>query len=407
MIGSLAASFVGTSCWLFVAYVSVTCVAFLGFCRFFFVFRRRSSKTRSVAAAASQAAQTLAFFHPYANSGGGGERVLWLAVKALIETKQRVRIVIFTGDTDSSEAILKRTRERFGVSFDDEESAASRPVFVRLKHRRWIEAASWPRFTMIGQSIGSMVLAVEALLAFTPDVFVDTTGFAFSFPVAWLLAGCKVGAYVHYPTISTDMLKQVVEKRPTYNNDSTISSSGWRTKAKLAYYHFFALLYRLVGRCSHVVMANSSWTGGHIRSLWGKGTVVYPPCDVSTFTAFPLNNRARVVVSVSQYRPEKDQQLQIRALHALHAASPECKDVSLVLIGSCRHADDHQIADGLESLAASLGLAPSADQDGNEHSGTVRVLRNLPYAELKQWLARATAGIHTMCVCLQYILELT
>ena len=54
---------------------------------------------------------------------------------------------------------------------------------------------------MLAQSMASVVLAAEALFRATPDVFFDTTGFAFSFPVAWL-AGCSVGAYVHYPTIS-------------------------------------------------------------------------------------------------------------------------------------------------------------------------------------------------------------
>ena len=35
---------------------------------------------------------------------------------------------------------------------------------------------SYPRFTMLGQSLGSMVLAWECLRAFNPDVFIDTTG---------------------------------------------------------------------------------------------------------------------------------------------------------------------------------------------------------------------------------------
>jgi hypothetical protein len=38
-----------------------------------------------------------------------------------------------------------------------------------------------------------------------PQVFFDTTGWAFTFPLA-RLAGCKVACYVHYPTVSTDML---------------------------------------------------------------------------------------------------------------------------------------------------------------------------------------------------------
>jgi len=40
-----------------------------------------------------------------------------------------------------------------------------------------------------GQSLGSMILAFEALFLFTPDIFFDTTGYAFSFPVASSLFG--------------------------------------------------------------------------------------------------------------------------------------------------------------------------------------------------------------------------
>ena len=43
---------------------------------------------------------------------------------------------------------------------------------------------------------------------YTPDIFIDTTGFAFSFFVA-AIAGCRVTTYTHYPTISTDMLSVV------------------------------------------------------------------------------------------------------------------------------------------------------------------------------------------------------
>ena len=55
---------------------------------------------------------------------------------------------------------------------------------------------------MIGQSLGSMVLATEALLKYTPDVFIETTGYAFTDPMA-RLAGCTVACYTHYPTITT------------------------------------------------------------------------------------------------------------------------------------------------------------------------------------------------------------
>ncbi len=56
---------------------------------------------------------------------------------------------------------------------------------------------------MLGQSLGSALLAWEALCAYVPDVWIDTTGCAFTYGVAKLLAQCSVAAYVHYPTITS------------------------------------------------------------------------------------------------------------------------------------------------------------------------------------------------------------
>ena len=44
---------------------------------------------------------------------------------------------------------------------------------------------------------------------------------------------CTTVAYVHYPTISTDMLALVYEQRPQYNNDVRITSSKLRSTIKL------------------------------------------------------------------------------------------------------------------------------------------------------------------------------
>lgn len=71
-----------------------------------------------------------------------------------------------------------------------------------------VQATQYPRFTMLGQSLGSMVLGYEALASFVPDVFIDSMGYAFVLPMAWAV-GSRVGCYVHYPTISTDMLSRV------------------------------------------------------------------------------------------------------------------------------------------------------------------------------------------------------
>lgn len=51
-------------------------------------------------------------------------------------------------------------------------------------------------------------MAWEGLRQLVPEVFVDTMGCAFTYPLARSL-GCRVACYVHYPTISSDMLRRV------------------------------------------------------------------------------------------------------------------------------------------------------------------------------------------------------
>lgn len=61
----------------------------------------------------------------------------------------------------------------------------------------------------------------------------DTMGYAFTFPVVSVLGGIPVGAYVHYPTISTDMLARVKSRKSWHTNSDWISSSVILSQAKL------------------------------------------------------------------------------------------------------------------------------------------------------------------------------
>lgn len=134
------------------------------------------------------------------------------------------------GDLDvTEEAMVAKASSHFGVTIPKDIDL--QVVYVRK--RSLLDAARYPRFTMLGQSLGSMLLAWECLQACTPDIFVDTTGWASTFLVAKLLAGCKVACYVHYPTITSDMLQRVHERRPGYNNSSAVSGSALATWAKV------------------------------------------------------------------------------------------------------------------------------------------------------------------------------
>ncbi|KAF8376790.1 hypothetical protein HHK36_031540 [Tetracentron sinense] len=60
--------------------------------------------------------RAVGFFHPYTNDGGGGERVLWCAVKAIQEENPNLDCIFYAGDHDASpESLSGRAVDRFGV----------------------------------------------------------------------------------------------------------------------------------------------------------------------------------------------------------------------------------------------------------------------------------------------------
>ncbi|KAG9046002.1 asparagine-linked glycosylation protein [Tulasnella sp. UAMH 9824] len=331
------------------------------------------------------------FFHPYCNAGGGGEVVLWTAVAYLQRTEPDVICAIYTGDKDATkDQILAKAKARFDIDLSPHNLE-----FVWLNNRKQVDAATWPRFTLIGQSIGSVLLALEAVDSLVPDIYIDTMGYAFTFNLvaglSRIFGRISAGAYIHYPTISTDMLERVKSRKAGHTNEDSVAKSQWKSTAKLA----------------DEVIVNSSWTGAHIDSLVAlalsvitkvvnlglveqrAAPVVYPPCDTSKLKEFPLESREKVVLSVAQFRPEKEHSTQIQALHLFlneHSQFQSGPDkLRLVLIGGCRTAEDEARVEKLRELVQELHLEDN-----------VEFVVNAPYDVLLNWLSRASVGISTM-----------
>ena len=322
------------------------------------------------------------FFHPYCASGGGGERVLWHSIRALQKRYSFVRCVVYTGDVDKTpEAILSMVQNRFKLQLRDVD-------FVYLKRRGWVEARCWPRFTILGQSLGSMLLGLEAVLKLAPHVYMETTGYAFTLPIFRWLGGSRTASYVHYPTVSSDMLETVAKHTQSFNNSSAVSKSRALTFVKLTYYRLFARLYGFMGRRSDVVMVNSSWTHAHIRQLWSPRQlyIVYPPCDTASFNSLPIRRSSKPfrIVSVGQFRPEKNHRSQLRILRNLMQEAEGCA-VTLVLAGGCRNTEDEERVADLQHMAQELHVADC-----------VEFKINLPFSSLREELGRAAAALHTM-----------
>lgn len=317
----------------------------------------------------------------------------------------RIKIYVRAGPT--AEELVQDAASRFHIDV-----APARIAVVPLTQAHLLLPERYPRLTLLRQALGSVLLAREALQALTPQVFIDTTGWAFTYPLA-RLAGCRVACYVHYPTISTNMLDRVWAQQAGYNNDAAIAGSGVKTLAKWLYYQLLALVYGLAGSCAHVVMVNSRWTKAHIDRLWwARGRpaqLVHPPVDTEQLQQLPLDRRLKrlFLVSVQQFRPEKNHALQLEAwaLARRNAAaalaggggqsgsggglSPQAARAVLVatvkMVGSCRNDADRGRLAALQRQADDLGLGTSVEWHVN-----------VPFDELKAMLGGAVGGLHTM-----------
>jgi len=110
-------------------------------------------------------------------------------------------VVVYTGDAASDDEIRAATLSRFGV--DVPESVE----FVRLRSRRVVEPSSYPVATLLGQAVGSLLLLLEALARAPPSVLLDTTGYGYCYAAAKALGVRRVGCYVHYPILSSEMAR--------------------------------------------------------------------------------------------------------------------------------------------------------------------------------------------------------
>jgi glycosyltransferase involved in cell wall biosynthesis len=111
----------------------------------------------------------------------------------------------------------------------------------------------------------------------------------------------------------------------------------------------------------------------------------------SSSSSSALWQRHRVIVSVGQFRPEKDHLLQIKSMESFIMANQiqgnhELDDVILVMLGSTRHQEDDTLADSLQAYIQS--------KDYLHHR--IYILRNQPYSILQEYLLHSEVGLHTM-----------
>jgi len=107
--------------------------------------------------------------------------------------------------------------------------------------------------------------------------------------------------------------------------------------------------------------------------------------DFTNLCHFSLQNREPYIISIGQFRPEKNHRLQLEAFKLFLENYDRDRQTKLVIIGSVRQQEDQKRLDNLKQQAVELGIK-------NE----VIFAPNITVDDLKNWLQRASIGLHTM-----------
>lgn len=255
---------------------------------------------------------SVAFFHPYWKNNIDHERILWTMVRSILDkSNDRIQVIIYTGDCPSiAEDIFRSIKEDFDIDLEVHQSSMT---FIRLYSRFLLDEKNYKVLSLLGSNIGSIIVGFEALVRFIPDLYIDSMGYALTYPAFYYLASIPIISYVHHPAIRNDRLDRVLEEYTT----------TWTSKLTLIYYEIFTLIYGWCARHAQVIFCNSSSTKKALESTWNTSStiVLYPPCEINQFFDLPLidqdDSSSKSLVSIGQFRPEKNYELQIRAFHQL------------------------------------------------------------------------------------------
>ena len=358
--------------------------------------------------------KTVSFIHPFCSDCGGGEKVLWRMITSLIsyydntttknnfQNMPKLKINIISGRKDDKQILLNKLKSRFGIDLAKQNNNininSNKLVYevelISMESGYMLRPKNF--LTMLLQILAQIYFAIEIITKIYSDVYCDTTGLPFTYFILKYLGHSKVTAYTHYPFISKDMIYQVQNNKPGVHSRGNLNKNKFIRKIKIFYYNLILKVYKIMGnKCLSFAYVNSTWTFNHMKETWdelyktNKLIILYPPCSISLYREAAKNdNRQNIIVSFSQFRPEKNQILQIKILAQLKkklSIYPELEDLELHLIGGVRNEEDQKLFDDLKIFARQLGVEKY-----------VKFLKNGSTEEIMEEFSKAKIGIHTM-----------
>lgn len=228
-------------------------------------------------------------------------------------------------------------------------------------------------------------------------------GYTFALALSKIvLRDVPTGAYIHYPTISNDMLESLDPDSPLGDKGVNAGQgSGIAGDFKRLYWYIFSCFYTWAGASVDIVMTNSNWTLQHIAGMWGQWRIelqrqpavaIFPPVAVEELerevevSEISEKKRENIILYIAQFRPEKDHQLILKSFAEFKATETfAARSAKLVLVGSVRDDGDSKRVYELRLLANELQIKDS-----------VEFHLDASWPEILDWLSRASVGVNGM-----------
>ncbi|KAK2948198.1 putative Eukaryotic translation initiation factor 2 subunit 3 [Blattamonas nauphoetae] len=363
---------------------------------------------------------------------GGGEKVFWhfldLVAKQL-EPQGKYEIVVFCAPSDKFndfETLLKHAQNVFAYQFSFLEKNKNIRLMPIKYLRTTFNSRSWP-FTLLSMAYTAYMGGRKCAIEYPVHVVFETSGYPCAYSIMKRLTGCEIFAYIHYP-FAYSLERQMVKHGGMHQ---TGLSGKLKITLRKMYYLLIQKLYRNGLECCSKKWVNSSWTQarhGEISSteirtnkqkLDEEFEVLFPPCDSEEFlnelsskwakkgvsVTIPTlehandvlkwnipqdaDQRQPTIITVGQFRPEKDHPKQIEIIAKLYEMHPEIrkdpsKKVKLVMCGGVvRGGDDY-----LNSLEQLIKEKKVED--------VVEIRKNVRGDDLRQYLMSSMTAVHTM-----------
>ncbi|KAH8584222.1 glycosyl transferase [Cryptosporidium sp. chipmunk genotype I] len=245
--------------------------------------------------------RTIGFFHPQCSNFGGGEKVLWCIIYEALNSNLKNKVVIYSSCRLDKAEVLRKVENLFRIPLNCPEFI-DRITIVELKLGFLLKLAFLKLWSV---NLAGLIVSLEGLIFSWPfpEVFIETAGFPFALIPARILPTTKhISTYIHYPQVRKENIER--EKR--------------RSILRYFYLKLFSIVYKFSIGLANKIVVNSNWTLDKLNYLWEKNcieaSVCYPPINME----YSLNKsvdpklRKNVIVSLSQFRMEKNHFLQIQ-----------------------------------------------------------------------------------------------